>query len=153
AVKILENGSVADINNVMGQGHKIRNFYNNLINPMSRSGHTTIDTHAVAAGLLYPVGAKDLEPAHNFGNTLKGVPGAPKNAATGLQGTYLLYTEAYQRAARKLGILPRELQSIAWEGIKSLMGDEKKTPELKAKVKDIWDQVSQGALTPDAARD
>lgn len=152
AVKILDDGSVDNINSVMGQGHKIRNFYNNIINPMSKSGHTTIDTHAVAAGLLYPVGAKDVQAVHNFGSTVAGTPGAPKNSATGLQGTYPLYTEAYQRTARKLGILPRELQSITWEGIKSLMGDEKKTPELKNKVRDIWDEVSMGALTPEEAR-
>jgi hypothetical protein len=153
AVKILENGSVENINAVMGQGHKIRNFYNNIINPMSRAGHTTIDTHAVAAGLLTPVGPKDTEAAHNFGGTPVGIPGAPKDASTGLQGTYPLYTEAYQRTARKLGILPRELQSVTWEAIKSLMGDDKKTPELKKNVRQIWEDVQAGRLTPEDARE
>jgi len=32
------------------------------------------------------------------------------------------------------------------------MGDEKKTPELKAKAKEIWREVQDGNLTPDAAR-
>lgn len=153
AVKILDNGSVSNINDVMGNGHKIRNFYNNIVNPNSKAGHTTIDTHAVAAGLLSPLGPKDLEAAHNFSGSVKGVPGPPKDSATGLRGTYPLYAEAYQRVARKLGILPRELQSVSWEAIKALMGDEKKTPELKARVKEIWQDVQEGKLTADEARD
>jgi hypothetical protein len=152
AVKILEDGSVTNINDVMGQGHKIRNFYNNIINPNSKAGHITIDTHATAAAQLQPFGAKDTEAVHNFGGTTPGTPGAPKNAATGLQGTYPLYAEAYQRVARKLGILPRELQSVTWEGVKSLMGDEKKTPELKKEVKQIWQDVQDGKLTAAEAR-
>jgi hypothetical protein len=153
AVKILENDSVNNINDVMGQGHKIRNFYNNIINPNSKNGHVTIDTHATAAAQMQPFGAKDIETAHTFGNSTPGVPGPPKDAATGLAGTYPLYAEAYQRVAKKLGILPRELQSVTWEAIKSLMGDEKKTPELKAKAKEIWQQVQEGGLTPEHARD
>ena len=151
AVKILEDGSVSNINDVMGQGHKIRNFYNNLINPNSKAGHVTIDTHATGAGLLIPAGTKDTESAHTFGGTTPGTPGAPKDAATGLQGTYPLYAEAYQRVARKLGIKPRELQSVTWEAAKSLF--DNKTPELKAEVKNIWQQVQDGKLTPAEARD
>jgi hypothetical protein len=84
---------------------------------------------------------------------LKGIPKAPKSAVTGLSGTYPLFAEAYKKTAAKLGIQPRQLQSITWEGVKSLMGDEKKTPELKAKTRDIWQDVQDGKLTPKAARD
>jgi len=153
AVKILDNGSTENINNVMGYGHKIRNFYNNIINPNSKRGYVTIDTHAVAAAHLSPFGTTDTEAAHNFGNSPRGVPGAPKNNATGLRGTYPVYAEAYQQAAKRLGITPRELQSVIWEGVKSLMGGKgTKTPELKATVKGIWQQVQDGKLTPEDAR-
>ena len=64
-----------------------------------------------------------------------------------------MYAEAYQRVARKLGVLPRELQSITWEAMKSLMGEEKKTPELKSQIKEIWQDVQDGKLTPAEARD
>jgi hypothetical protein len=153
AVKILNDGSINSINANMGFGHKIRNFYNNIINPNSNNGHVTIDSHAVAASHLQPFGAKDAEAVHSFGSTNPGIPGAPKDAATGLRGTYPLYAEAYQRVAKKLGILPRELQSVAWEAIKSLMGDSKKTPELKARTREIWQDVQDGKLTPNKARD
>ena len=36
----------------MGAMHKVRNFYNNILLPDSPNGHVTIDTHAVAAGLI-----------------------------------------------------------------------------------------------------
>jgi hypothetical protein len=153
AVKILNDGSIDAINSNMGFGHKIRNFYNNIINPNSNNGHVTVDSHAVAASHLQPFGAKDVEAQHSFGNTAPGIPGAPKDAATGLRGTYPLYAEAYQRVAKKMGVLPRELQSVAWEAIKSLMGDSKKTPELKARTREIWQDVQDGKLTPNKARD
>ena len=74
AVKILDDGSVKNINDAMGQGHKIRNFYNNLVNPNSTNGHTTIDTHATGAALLQPLSSKDMEASHTFGNSTKGTP-------------------------------------------------------------------------------
>ncbi len=151
AVKILENGSVENINDVMGQGHKIRNFYNNIINPNSKAGHVTVDTHATAAATLQPLGPDDIEAKHTFGGSSKGIPGAPKNDATGLQGTYPLYAEAYQRVARKLGIPTHELQSVVWEAAKSLF--DNKTSNLKAEVRDIWQQVQDGKLTQAEARD
>lgn len=151
AVKIMENGSVDAINSVMGQGHKIRNFYDNLVNPASNAGHVTIDTHATAAAHLSPFGSKDTEASHTFGNSTPGTPGPPKNASTGLQGTYPLYAEAYQRVARKLGILPRELQSVTWEAVKSLFDNKK--GDIKPHVKEIWQDVEEGKLTPEEARD
>ncbi len=153
SLRILDNGSVDNINAVMGDGNKIRNFYNNIINPNSPNGHTTIDTHAVGAAHFQPFSGDDAEVQHNFGNSPKGIAGAPKHALTGMQGTYPLYAEAYRRAAAKLGLQPRELQSITWEGIRSLMGDEKKTPELKAFSRETWDKVQQKELTPQQARD
>jgi hypothetical protein len=153
ALKILEDGSVQNINDVMGQGHKIRNFYNNIINPFSERGHVTVDTHQVGASLLKPFSQNDLEVAHNFGSGNKQfTPSPAKHAATGLQGSYPVYEEAVRRAAAELGLQPRELQSITWEGIRSLMGDIKKTPELRRAVSEIWRQHEEGTLSVDQAR-
>ena len=63
------------------------------------------------------------------------------------------HAEAYRRAAEKLGLQPRELQSITWEGIRSLMGDDKKTPELKSFARDQWDKVQNRELTIKQARE
>jgi hypothetical protein len=153
AIRIINDGSVENINRVMGDGSKIRNFYNNIINPDSENGHVTVDTHAVGAAHFQPFSGDDPEVQHNFGNSPKGIPGAPKHAATGMRGTYPLYAEAYRRAAQRLGLKPRELQSITWEGIRSLMGDDKKTPEIKALARDVWQKVQDRELTVKQARE
>lgn len=154
ALSILEDGSLENINAVMGEGHKIRNFYNNIINPWSKRGHTTIDTHAVGAGFLKPFSQEDVEVAHNFGSGNKaGTPSPAKHAATGLKGSYSVHEEAYRRAAAELGLQPRELQSITWEGIRSLMGESKKTPELRRAVAEIWRAHENGGLTLPEARE
>jgi hypothetical protein len=67
------NGDVRTISRLMGERHKVRNFYNNIYDPNSPYGDVTIDTHAVAAGLLRPLSGNSLEVDHNFKNT--SVPG------------------------------------------------------------------------------
>jgi hypothetical protein len=148
ALAILKgDGSPQSIHDIIGDGHKIRNFYNNIISPNSELGHATIDTHHVNADMLKPMSAlKDVEVKDNFG-------GAPSHKGTGQKGTYSLHHEALKQAAAARGILPREMQSITWEGIKNLMGDEKKTPELRKAVTQIWQQHQAGELTLNEARD
>src|SRR5208337_935627 len=71
----------------------------------------------------------------------------------GVKGTYPVYHEAGIRAAKDVGVeYPRQFQSITWEGIRSLMGDEKKTPELKKAVDIIWKRHREGDMTLDEAR-
>lgn len=147
AVSILEDGSKENIHNNLGDAHKIRNFYNNIIDPWSKSGDVTIDTHAVGAAHLRPMGGSTEEVLHNFGGA-----GAPSSRMHGVNGTYGLYAEAYRQAANKLGILPRELQSITGEGIRSLYESRAKTPELKAKIAQIWKDHKDGEVTIDKAR-
>ena len=152
AVNLLDDGSVENIDNLMGNGHKIRNFYNNIINPWSDRGHVTIDTHAVGAAHWKPFSQKDTEVAHNFGTSTPGVPGAGKHAATGIAGTYPIYDEAYKQAAKEVGVSPRELQSITWEGIRSLFSGAKKTPELRKAIAEIWRNHEAGKISADEAR-
>ena len=152
AVNILDDGSVENINRLMGNGHKIRNFYNNMINPWSERGHVTIDTHAVGAAHWKPFSQKDTEVAHNFGGSTPGTPGAGKHGATGLAGTYPIYDEAYKQAAKEVGVSPRELQSITWEGIRSLFSGSKKTPELRKAIAEIWRNHEAGKISADEAR-
>src|SRR5271165_818413 len=147
AVQMLKSdGSTDAIHQIIGDGHKIRNFYNNINSQNSPNGHATIDTHAGNADMLIPRGSNGAEVTGIFG-------GAPSHAGTGQSGMYSLHHEAYRRAAEKIGILPRELQSITWEGVKSLMGDAKKTPALKQAVSEIWQKHMAGELTLDGARE
>jgi integrase len=75
ALSILDDGSIANISQRLGDQHKIRSFYNNIIAPDSPAGDVTIDTHAVAAGHIRPMGGSTEEVLHNFGGA-----GAPSNS-------------------------------------------------------------------------
>lgn len=137
SIKVLNDGSREMISTELGSKHKIRNFYNNILSPRSDQGDVTIDTHAVRAGLMnanVPAVAEAL-----------GISGASRGPV-GLQGTYALHAQAYKELADDLGILPRELQSITWEGIRSLF----KAAELDGNRKafaDIWTKYDNKKLS------
>ena len=155
AIGAIESGdNPAALSNLMGEKHKVRNFYNNILSPNSKHGDVTIDTHAVAAGLYRPLSGKSVEVAHNFGNYAgKGIPNAGGSAISGVQGTYPLYAEAYRRAAEKRGILPREMQSITWEAVRGLFPEVFKKGKNVAKIDSIWDNYKSGKLTQQQARE
>ncbi len=147
AISIIQDGSRENISEQLGDMHKVRSFYNNILNPMSDRGDVTIDTHAVAAGMLKPLSGKALEVGHNF-NT------AGKSAITGAKGTYGLYAEAYRQAAAEVGILPREMQSITWEAVRGLF-----SPQFKGQkdnvdaVESIWKRYDEGTISIEQARE
>lgn len=152
AIVIFDNPSRANISTNLGEMHKVRNFYNNIYAPNDASGAVTIDTHAVAAGLLRPLSGNSREVLHNFGSGITG-EGGPKNSSiTGVQGTYGIYAEAYRRAAQERGILPREMQSITWEAVRGLFPDTFKTATNADKIDSIWLQYRKGKLSQDEAR-
>ena len=153
AVAILDNPSLENINKLLGNQHKVRNFYNNIYAPGDPRGHVTIDTHAVAAGLLRPLSGKSREILHNFGGGVKGQGGVANSSVTGSQGTYGLYAEAYRRAAAERGILPREMQSITWEAVRGLFPDTFKNAKNTQQIDGIWLQYKKGQLSLDEARD
>lgn len=151
AVNIIDNpGQAGDL---VGMRHKVRNFYNNLLDPNSPRGDVTIDTHAVAAGLLRPLSGKSPEVSHNFGNWPgKDIPSASNSAKTGIWGTYPLYADAYREAAQERGILPRQLQSVTWEAVRGLFPEDWKNPKNSAIIDNIWRQYKSGQRGIDETR-
>ena len=144
ALSVLEDGSRENISDKLGAQHKVRNFYNNIIDP-TNPNDVTIDTHAVAAGLMQPLSGNSEEVTHNFG-------GAGKHTGTGISGTYPLYADAYRQAASELGIKARELQSIVWEHVREMFPADWKSPENQKLVKDVWQKYSDGKQTLDNTR-
>jgi hypothetical protein len=150
-LQILMANSVREISTDIGANHKVRSFYNNIIAPYG-GGDVTIDTHAVAAALLRPLGSSSTEVNHNFGGGDLGSVGPKNSAITGLNGTYALYAEAYRRAADQRNLLPREMQSIAWEAVRGLFRPEQKNEKIKAESDRIWSGVAAGERDAKDAR-
>ena len=146
AVSILDDGSRQNISDSLGGSHKVRNFYNNLLDPNNPAGHVTIDTHAVAAGLMRALSGKSREVLDNFGGI--------GSAATGAKGMYGLYADAYRAAASELGIQPRQLQSIVWEEVRKMFPSEMKGGNLPhtAAIDKIWQDYQDGKISVDKAR-
>ena len=143
AVKALEaNGDSKIISDAMGTAHKVRSFYNNILDPHSANGDVTIDTHAVGAALLRQLPSSSVAVAHNFGNTPmkvdqpEGWEAAGSSVKTGLSGLYPVYAQAYREAAKELGIQPRQLQSAVWVVKREAFGDApKKTQDA---IEALW---------------
>lgn len=144
ALSIAYDGSAKNISKNLGTEHKIRSFYNNIVAPNSPYGDTTVDTHAVNAGVLFPMGNKGKLVNDAFGKA--GVAGG------GNSGIYWLFREAYVRAAARAkvidpatgrviatGIQPRQMQSITWEAIRGLFPDDvKRKKSFVEEIANIW---------------
>ena len=142
AVKAFDAKDMPTISRTMGSGHKVRNFYNNILNPNAPTGDVTIDTHAIAAALLRPLSGSDKDTGIGLGQ------GGPKAALTGAQGLYGAYAEAYRRAAAEREILPRQMQSITWEAIRGLYSPaEKRSAAFRRAIDEAWAKHRTGEMT------
>ena len=151
AMGIASDPSPENISYWLGAKHKVRSFFNNISAPEygrrpGERGSSTIDTHEVAAGHMAPLGGKS-------GYVLSSM-GAPEEAATGIRGTNPLYQTAVDRSVRGTPYLPREGQSITWEGIQSVFSPAQKTNKaLQTEVDRIWSEYRGGRLSKDQTLD
>ncbi len=144
AIDIMKDGSHENISRVLGEGHKVRNFYNNQLSP-DDPRFLTIDTHQVNIGQLRPMSGSYPSVSDNFGT--------PSNAPFGLSGTYVLHDAGTRLAAKELGIdIPSRLQSSGWVKIRKQFPNKFKTEENLAVVDAIWKEHTDGKITADAAR-
>jgi len=139
------------ITNNLSKAHKVRNFYNNIIDP-SDAESVTIDTHAIAAAYLAPLAGNDIEVLHNFGAAAGKGEVSPGTAA-GVLGTYYIAADAYRKAAQKVGLLPRELQSIIWDFIKNKFDKGLKISSASSKeLKNAWSEYTAGKRSLESVR-
>lgn len=142
ALSVIVDGSVDNIYDKIGTQFKVRDFYNNLYDP-SNAKAATIDTHAVGADTLTIQSSNSQPVQDNFG--------AVGNKTSGQNGTYPLHFEAYRRAAERVGLSPREIQSITWEAVRVLFEPNRKRV-LRSVVNDIWKVFDAGKISADEAR-
>lgn len=129
AVSVLQDGSSENISANIGNAFKVRNFYNNIVSPQT-NGEVTIDTHAIAAGYMLPLGSTSPEVKFD-------------------EATYSFFADAYREAAQKRGILAREMQSITWEGARAIFPASQKTEKAKKSTKEIWNDYKNGKINID----
>jgi hypothetical protein len=144
AISVLRDGSMDSISHQLSTEHKVRSFYNNIIDPWNPDA-VTIDTHSVAA--------THLEPFSQASPEVMFVMGGPSDNLLGLSGANPLYAEMHFRLAAELGVLPREVQSVTWEVARGLFAPEQKRgptgAKLAATVKALWKDHQVGNITPD----
>lgn len=158
SINVIESGGdIQKISANMGSGHKIRNFYNNIQNPHDPTGDVTVDTHAVAAAHLRPFSSNSMEVNHAFGSNPAKKPSNWKamktgGTGTGINGTDPMYEEAYRRAAKERGILPRQMQSIAWEAVRAVFPANEKGKGKFNEAHKIWSDHHEGVHDASTAR-
>ena len=139
SLAILDNPTMETINAQLLGGGKVPSFYNNIAEPFSAAPISTIDTHSAGAASLFPGGGNDPIVYRAMG--LSGTPAAPGAAdvaRTGSKGLYGPLSEMHTLAGQEMGMLPREVQSATWEGVRDLWGQQEKTAKLKQTIADIW---------------
>ena len=146
-VSIRLDGSQENISVTLGQMHKIRNFFNNIIDPMSKEKDITMDTHAIAAALLIPASSKTKEVVQNFGT------GTANSGVKGQKGLYYANQEGYFLSAEENNMLPRQVQSVTWEAVRGLFTSKFKDGAKNVKsINDIWENYAEGNITIEQAR-
>jgi hypothetical protein len=149
ALSILQDDSIPNISRQLGQEHKVRNFYNNIVDPDNTRGDLTVDTHQIAGNLLAPLGQSS--PLVEQG--LSGGKGMAYSGATGAGGFYGLHGDAVRDFAQEAQMLPREAQSMTWEGLRGLFSPvQKRNKELVTGAQNIWQNVASGGTSADDAR-
>jgi hypothetical protein len=165
AVKSMHAYGDADkISAAMGGRHKVRSFYNNILDPNSENRDVTVDTHAIGASWLSPHTASHVSLVHGLGlpiNKKKLPAGAmttKNSASTGISGAYPIYADAYREAAEHLSkqhnidLHPRQLQSVAWEAKRGMFGEITTGTKVKAAVNEAWEKHHNGELSHEEAQ-
>jgi hypothetical protein len=116
-IQMFRNPSIDVINSQLGDGNKVRNFYNNIVDPFSKTPYVTADTHAISVAFAAPMSADDASGVGLFLGSKEPM--------------YAIVKDAYIKAADIAGILPREMQSITWEAQRVGINNKTRTENNK----------------------
>jgi hypothetical protein len=139
AVKILRsNGDMETISKSLGTGHKVRSFYNNIVQPNNPDRpDVTGDTHHIG------VANADFTLAAKHPVVGRGLGGSPTSKKTGLKGTYPVYKDVTVAVAQERGMIPNAVQSVVW--------DEKRSANVgtaqKKEIQDVHSAMRAGTMS------
>lgn len=147
---IESNGDVKTISKALGGQHKVRSFYNNIVQPnapkiVNAHGEdtrdVTVDTHAVGSAFVRPaLAGSSKEVSH-------ALSGPPASAKMGTKGTYPVIASAFRGTADKIGIVPNALQSVVWDEKRASNPPKSKGGAAKkSAIEDVWKTVRAGGV-------
>ena len=146
AMRILESTSMGQIQKELGQGHKVPNFYNNIVNPWHPGNFIVADTHGVGAAHHRPLSGKSLIVQQHFGEDQ-----SSRSSVSGMKGSYGLYHEMTERAALQNGYkYANQFQGAIWEVMRTI--SRNLTKQERIELQKIWGEVGSGALSVDQGR-
>jgi hypothetical protein len=148
AIESLEASNIQEISKQLGKYPKIRNIYNNIVDPYTPHHFMATDVHFVSSSLGQPIASSDRIAKQAYGSA------SPLNLhkASGWAGANSVYMQAAKIAAERLGITnPHEIQSIAWHMGRSLFDSSLKRSSKKGAIQNLWKLVDRGELTREKA--
>ena len=129
------NPDIENIRTQLGKGNKVRNFYNNIVDPRSANPYVTADTHAAAVALGVPMSSEDAGGIGLFNG--------------GQSMVYMAIKEAYIKAAEVAGIQPREMQSITWEAVRTGLNNKNRSKaQIQSNVTKLESLLDDESMTP-----
>lgn len=144
AMRVYFDGSPQNIHQELGNANKIRNFYNNIIDPKNPRAYVTADTHAISGAVGTSVSADEAAGTGLFDEGLAPIYAMVKEA-------YILVSEVTDGMYS-----PREIQSIVWEAVRTGINNKDRTPETKKRILDAamkQDKKSQYERTTEIVND
>jgi hypothetical protein len=158
------------ISQAMGEVHKVRQFYNDILDPEHHDGKydddVVIDTHAIGAAWVRPLsGTGSAAVAHGLATSpdpkkMHRVPNfrpALDDPKRGQYGLYPVYAEAYRELAKELSkelgvtILPHQVQAVVWTVKRDLFEDISDSAVVR--INRAWDVFHRGKRSLGATRE
>lgn len=151
SIRLLKSsGDPREISDYLTDAHKVRSFFNNILDPHSPNQDVTIDTHQVRAALM----RQDVAPAvnQNFGNNKPGMGSASNPIGIGSKGTYGIFADATRRAAKEVGVSDAHMmQAVTWVVARNLFGET--SDKANAAIEGIWKDYHNSKISQPEAQE
>jgi hypothetical protein len=151
SVRLLgSKGDPREISDYLSDAHKVRSFFNNILDPHSPNQDVTVDTHQVRASLMRGDVAAAVN--QNFGNNKKALGmGAAANTVNS-KGTYGFYADATRTAAKHLGVSDAQMvQAATWNVARNLFGET--SDNANAAIEGIWKDYHDSKISQSEAQE